>query len=81
VCNESSNRKKKSMVLHDAAIVRLVDRLLLEPEEEWQLQRRRCFSEATMAKIPESEGRWSLPMVIRPSSRQQPLAERRQRLS
>jgi hypothetical protein len=81
LCNESSNRKRKSLVLDVAAIDRLVDRLLLEPQEEWQLQRRRFFSEATLAKIPESEGRWSLPMVIRPSSRQQPLAERRQRLS
>jgi hypothetical protein len=32
LCNESSNRKKKSMVLNDAAIVRLVDSLLLEPQ-------------------------------------------------
>jgi hypothetical protein len=28
---------------------------LLEQQEEWQLQRRRFFSEATMAKIPELE--------------------------
>jgi putative transposase len=28
---------------------------LLEQQEEWQLERRRFFSEATMAKIPEPE--------------------------
>ena len=37
------------------AIVRLVGSLLLEQQEEWQLERPRFFSEATMAKIPESE--------------------------
>ena len=35
---------------NDAAIVRLV-----EQQEEWQLERRRFFSEATMAKIPEPD--------------------------
>jgi putative transposase len=28
---------------------------LNQPWEEWQLERRRFFSEATMAKIPEPE--------------------------
>jgi hypothetical protein len=28
---------------------------LLEQQEEWQLERRRFFSEASMAKIPEPE--------------------------
>jgi putative transposase len=36
-----------------AAITRLVGSQLLEQQEEWQLDRRRFFSEATMAKIPE----------------------------
>ena len=40
---------------NDAAIVRLVGSQLLEHQEEWQLERRRFFSEATMAKIPEPE--------------------------
>jgi putative transposase len=40
---------------NDAAIVRLVGSQLLEQQEEWQLERRRFFSEATMAKIPELE--------------------------
>jgi putative transposase len=40
---------------NDASIVRLVGSQLLEQQEEWQLERRRFFSEATMAKIPEPE--------------------------
>jgi len=40
---------------NDAAIVRLVGAQLLEQQEEWQLERRRFFSEATMAKIPEPD--------------------------
>lgn len=40
---------------NDAAIVRLVGSQLLEQQQEWQLERRRFFSEATMAKIPEPE--------------------------
>ena len=40
---------------NDAAIVRLVGSQLLEQQEEWRLERRRFFSEATMAKIPEAE--------------------------
>jgi len=40
---------------NDAAIVRLVGSQLLEQQEEWQLERRRFFSEATMAKIPQPE--------------------------
>jgi len=35
--------------------VRLVGRQLQEQQEEWQLERRRFFSEATMAKIPDPE--------------------------
>jgi len=40
---------------NDAAIVRLVGAQLLEQQEEWQLESRRFFSEATMAKIPEPD--------------------------
>ena len=40
---------------NDAAITRLVGSQLLEQQEDWQLERRRFFSEATMAKIPEPE--------------------------
>ncbi len=40
---------------NDAAITRLVGSQLLEQQEEWQLERRRFFSEATMAKIPDPE--------------------------
>ena len=40
---------------NDAAITRLVGSQLLEQQEEWQLECRRFFSEATMAKIPEPE--------------------------
>jgi putative transposase len=40
---------------NDAAIVRLVGSQLLEQQEEWQLEHRRFFSEATMAKITEQE--------------------------
>jgi putative transposase len=43
------------IVPNDAAIVRLVGSLLLEQQEEWQLKRRRFFSEATKAKIPKTE--------------------------
>ena len=37
---------------NDASIIRLVESQLLEQQEEWQLERRRFFSEANMAKIP-----------------------------
>jgi len=40
---------------NDAAIVRLVGSQLQEQQEEWQLERRRFFSEAAMAKIPDPE--------------------------
>jgi putative transposase len=40
---------------NDAAIVRLVGSQLQEQQEEWQLERRRFFSEATIAMMPESE--------------------------
>ena len=40
---------------NNADIVRLVGSQLLEQQREWQLKRRRFFSEATMAKIPEPE--------------------------
>ncbi len=36
-------------------IVRLVGSQLQEQQEEWQLERRRFFSEATMTKIPDPE--------------------------
>jgi len=41
--------------LNDAAITRLVGSQLQEQQEEWQLERRRFFFEATMAKIPGPE--------------------------
>ena len=41
------------IVRNDAAITRLVGSKLLEQHEEWQLKRRRIFTEATMAKIAE----------------------------
>ena len=37
-----------------AAIMRLVGTQVLE-QQEWQMERSRFFSEATMAKIPEQE--------------------------
>jgi hypothetical protein len=40
---------------NDTAIVRLVDSQLQEQQEEWQLERRRFYSEAAMAKIPDPE--------------------------
>ena len=40
---------------NDAEIVRLVGSQLLRQQEKWQLEQRRFFSEATMAKIPEPE--------------------------
>ncbi|MCP9911656.1 transposase [Cyanobium sp. BA20m-p-22] len=40
---------------NDAASVRLVGSQLLEQQEEWQLEHRSFFSEATMAMIPEPE--------------------------
>ena len=40
---------------NDATIVRLVGSQLLDQQEELQLERRRFFSEATMAKIPWRE--------------------------
>jgi transposase-like protein len=40
---------------NDTAITWLMGSQLLAQQEEWQLERRRCFSEATMAKIPEPE--------------------------
>jgi putative transposase len=43
------------IIPNDAAITRLVGSQLLEQQEEWPLERRRFFSEATMAKIPEPE--------------------------
>ena len=46
---------------NDPAIVRLEGRQLLEQQEEWQMERRRFFSEATMAKIPEPEELLELP--------------------
>jgi len=41
--------------LHHRTPFRLVGSQLLEQQEEWQLERRRFFSEVTMAKIPEPE--------------------------
>lgn len=36
---------------NDTSIIRLLGSQLLEKQEEWQLERRRFFSEPTMAKI------------------------------
>ncbi len=47
---------------NDAAIVRLVGAQLLEQQEEWQLERRRFFSEATMAKVLSQKRPSSSPM-------------------
>ena len=43
------------VIPNDAAITRLVGSKLLEQQEEWQLERRRFFSEATMDMIPETD--------------------------
>ncbi len=62
--NKGIKRRTKvvGIFLNDPAIVRLVDSQLLEQqEEEWQLQRRRFFSEATTAKLPEPEELLELP--------------------
>jgi len=40
---------------NEATVLRLVGSQLLEQQEEWQLERRRFFSEATTAKIPEPD--------------------------
>ena len=55
--NKESKRRTNVVGIfpNDAAIVRLVGSQLLEQQEEWQLERRRFFSEATMAKILEPE--------------------------
>ena len=42
-------------------IVRLLVSRLLEQQEEWQLERRRFFSEASMDKIPDPE--WPLELT------------------
>lgn len=43
------------IIPNDDGIVRLVGSYLLKQQEEWLLERRRVFSEATMTKIPELE--------------------------
>ena len=55
--NKEIKRRTKVVGIfsNDAAIVRLVGSQLLEQHEEWPLERRRFFFEATMAKIPELE--------------------------
>ena len=55
--NEEIKRRTRVVGIfpNDASIVRLVGSQLLEQQEEWQLERRRFFSEATMAKIPDPE--------------------------
>ena len=40
---------------NDPVMVRLVGSQLPEQREEWQLELRHFFSEATMAKIPEAD--------------------------
>jgi hypothetical protein len=51
---------------NDAVITRLVGSQLLEQQEEWQLERRRFFSEATMHKIPKPEETMELMNVDQP---------------
>jgi len=46
---------------NDAAIVRLVGSQLLEQQEGWQLERRRFFSEAMLATIPDPGEPLELP--------------------
>jgi hypothetical protein len=55
--NKEIKRRTKVVGIfpNDDAITRLVGSQLLEQQVEWQLERRRFFSEATMAKIPEPE--------------------------
>ena len=55
--NKEIKRRTKVVGIfpNDPAIVRLVGRQLLEQLKEWQLERRRFFSEATKAKIPEQK--------------------------
>ncbi len=55
--NKEIKRRTKVVGIspNDDAIARLVGSQLLEQQEEWQLERPRFFSEATMAKIPEPE--------------------------
>jgi putative transposase len=58
MCRSARIKRRTNVVgifPNDAAIVRLVGSQLLEQQEEWQLERRRFFSEATMAKIPQPE--------------------------
>ena len=53
---------------NDASIIRLVESQLLEKQQEWQLERRRFFSEATMAEIPVSKKPLRLQADELPSS-------------
>ena len=46
---------------NNPAIIQLVSSQLLEQQKEWQLERRRFFSDSTMAKIPEPEEPLELP--------------------
>ncbi len=69
------------IVPNDAAIVRLVGSQLLEQEEEWQLERRRFFSEATKAKSRSQKSCWNSPIVIDPIQRRLPPLEAQQLLT
>jgi hypothetical protein len=60
---------------NDAAIVRLVGSQLLEQQEEWQLERRRFFSEATMPRSRSQKSLWSSLMAIRLNQPLPPPAE------
>jgi hypothetical protein len=53
------------IVPNDTAIVRLAGSQLLEQQEEWQLERRRFFFEATRAKITEPEERLEFSERVR----------------
>ncbi len=53
--DQTAHQCDRGIFPNDATITRLVGSQLLEQQEEWQLERRRFFSEATIAKIPELE--------------------------
>jgi putative transposase len=66
----SAGIKRRTNVLgifpNVVGITRLVGSQLLEQQKEWQLERRRFFSEATMDKIPKPEQTMELVNVDQP---------------